>query len=57
LQVLGVDYFFDDGIHMHTEAYFDRKVWLEGARSRAAVETPAWIREHCGTDKKYVAIG
>jgi len=57
LQVLGVDYFFGDGIHIHTEAYFDRKVWLEGARSRAAAETPAWIREHCGTDKKYVAIG
>ncbi|KAF5349712.1 hypothetical protein D9756_008941 [Leucocoprinus leucothites] len=58
--VLGVDYFFGDGIHKHPEADFDRKTWIEAARSRAAAETPAWIRavqEHYGNDKKYTAIG
>ncbi|KAF5346077.1 hypothetical protein D9756_010835 [Leucocoprinus leucothites] len=58
--VLGVDYFFGDGIHKHPEADFDIKTWIEAARSRADAEIPAWIRavrEHYGTNKKYAAIG
>jgi dienelactone hydrolase len=58
--VLGIDYFFGDGFHKHSEPDFDRNTWIEVARARADAETPKWlqaVREHYGTDKNYAAIG
>jgi dienelactone hydrolase len=55
-----VDYFFGDAINKHPDPDFDRQAWIETARGRAAAETPKWIqavREHYGTEKKYVAVG
>ncbi|KAF9559365.1 alpha/beta-hydrolase [Agrocybe pediades] len=59
--VLGLDYFFGDPIHLHTnEEGFDRGAWIEKVRGLAKEHTPAWVkavREKYGPDAKYSAVG
>lgn len=42
--VLGCDYFFGDPVHVHTEAGFDRSVWVAEKRTMAAEAVPKWLQ-------------
>jgi len=59
--VLGIDYFFGDPIHLHTdEANFDRGAWMAKSREQAKAAFPKWIqgvRDIYGTDAVYSAVG
>ncbi|KAF8168564.1 Alpha/Beta hydrolase protein [Crassisporium funariophilum] len=58
--VLGIDYFFGDPIHLHTEENFDRPAWFTKYRALAAEIVPKWVkavREQYGNDTKYSAVG
>jgi len=59
--VLGIDYFFGDPIHLHTEeAGWDRNAWFAKSKKQATEATPRWIkavREIYGEDAKYSAVG
>ena len=44
--VLGLDYFFGDPIHLHTnEEGFDRTAWMAKSRKQAKEAFPKWIKE------------
>ncbi|KAG6834194.1 hypothetical protein H0H93_011287, partial [Arthromyces matolae] len=59
--VLGIDYFFGDGIYHHlNEEGFDRASWIENAKKKAPEVFPKWleaVRETYGTDAQYFAVG
>jgi len=59
--VLGIDYFFGDPVHLHTDKPgFDRAAWLAKSKQQAKECFPKWIkgvREIYGTDVKYSAVG
>jgi len=59
--VLGIDYFFGDPVHLHTdEPGFDRAAWSAKSKQQAKEALPKWIkevREIYGTDAKYSAVG
>ncbi len=58
--VLGVDYFFGDPAHTHTEPEFDRVAWMQKSKALAEKETPKWIKavkEKYGAEKPYAAVG
>ena len=43
--VLGIDYFFGDPMHLHTEEGFDRDSYLAMSLQRAKKAFPAWLKE------------
>jgi len=59
--VLGLDYFFGDPIHLHTnEEGFDRTAWIAKSMQRAKEAFPKWIKEVrdiYGANAKYSAVG
>ncbi|TFK23739.1 alpha/beta-hydrolase [Coprinopsis marcescibilis] len=58
--VLGIDYFFGDPIHIHTEPDFDRAAWFQKSRKQAEEAVPKWIkavRAIYGEDGIYTAVG
>lgn len=59
--VLGIDYFFGDAVHLHSDAEgFDRNAWIQNARTKANAAFPGWlqkVRETYGVDAKYYAVG
>lgn len=58
--VLGIDYFFGDPIHLHTEESFDRTAWMAKSKQQAKEAFPKWIkevRETYGVNAKYFAVG
>lgn len=42
--MLGCDYFFGDPVHVHTEAEFDRSVWVAEKRTIAVEAIPKWLQ-------------
>jgi len=59
--VLGIDYFFGDPIHLHTdEVGFDKAAWIAKYRQQAKEAFPKWlkeVREIYGANAKYSAVG
>jgi len=58
--VLGIDYFFGDPIHLHTEESFGRAAWMAKSKQQAKEAFPKWIkevRETYGANAKYFAVG
>ena len=43
--VLGIDYFFGDPMHLHTEEGFNRDAYLAMSLQRAKNAFPAWLKE------------
>jgi hypothetical protein len=44
--VLGLDYFFGDPIHLHTnEEGFDRNAWITKSKQQANEAFPKWVKE------------
>lgn len=44
--VLGLDYFFGDPVHLHTdEAGFDKDAWMAKSKQQAREAFPNWIKE------------
>ena len=41
--VLGVDYFFGDAVHLHTEPGFELWPWIDKCLVKAQEVTPKWI--------------
>ncbi|KIJ93531.1 hypothetical protein K443DRAFT_684480 [Laccaria amethystina LaAM-08-1] len=58
--VLGVDYFFGDAVHLHTEPGFELWDWIDKCLVKAKEVTPKWIDaviDKYGPDTKYYAAG
>ncbi|KAJ7472022.1 hypothetical protein FB451DRAFT_1036989 [Mycena latifolia] len=55
--VLGLDYFFGDPIHIHTDPEFDRMKWLARVQKEANEASPKWLEEvrkiHGPSDSRY----
>ncbi|KAJ7460767.1 Alpha/Beta hydrolase protein [Mycena latifolia] len=55
--VLGLDYFFGDPIHIHTDPEFDRMKWLARVQKEANEAFPKWLEEvrkiHGLSDSRY----
>ncbi|KAG6908085.1 hypothetical protein DXG01_006220 [Tephrocybe rancida] len=58
--VLGIDYFFGDGIYLHLDQEgFDREAWIANAREKSREAFPRWleaVRTTYGTDAKYFTV-
>lgn len=42
--MLGVDYFFGDPVHIHTEDGFNREAWMAKSKKQAQDAFPGWLK-------------